>query len=134
MHSLNEGAVDLWIVELTPALTPRIAALEPMLSSAERRRADAFHFPHHRRDYIVSHALLRTAIACYLCCDPATLTFGASDFGRPVLVEGPAWLDFNLTHTDGLAAVAVGCADAVGVDAEALAPVADQLELADRWF
>jgi 4'-phosphopantetheinyl transferase len=43
-------------------------------------------------------------------------------------------LDFNLSHTPGLAAVAVSRATCVGVDAETIDRSGEHLELADRYF
>jgi 4'-phosphopantetheinyl transferase len=66
---------------------------------------------------------------------PSTWTFARTEAGKP-FVTGPiteGHLAFNLSHTDRLAAVAVGPSD-VGIDVEALARGADILDTVLRAF
>ena len=134
MQPLGDGEVDIWLTEPASIGESSTGVLEAMLSPEERERATAFHFARDRRDYVVSHVLLRVTLSQYAQGDPATLAFTSSAAGRPALVAAPSWLDFSLSHTDGLAAVAVSCSAAVGVDAEDLEQSSAQWELADRYF
>lgn len=55
--------------------------------------------------------------------------------GKPRLATGPERLSFNLSHTDGLALVAVATGGIeVGVDIERLRPRRDPVRLAARWL
>jgi 4'-phosphopantetheinyl transferase len=54
-----------------------------------------------------------------------------TELGRPFIESGLC--DFNVTHTSGLAAVAVG-PGRVGLDAERIVPLPDLLELAEKNF
>jgi 4'-phosphopantetheinyl transferase len=77
-----------------------------------RRAAD-------RLSYAAAHALLRRALGQGLGVAPATLQFARDARGRPRLAA-PAerTVDFNLSHTDGLVAVAISRVGRVGVDVE----------------
>ena len=63
------------------------------------------------------------------------LRFQTTESGKPVLepAQAPPDLHFSLTHTRGLAACAVGCPHALGIDAEAWR-VPAPIELAARHF
>jgi 4'-phosphopantetheinyl transferase len=132
--ALREGEVDVWMARLTSIDDTSTQALGSLLSQDERNRADAFPFVHHRRDYVVAHALLRVTLARYLSCDPTGLTFASSVGERPALAGSPSPFDFSLSHTEGLAAVAVCRAATVGLDAEDFERAGDHVELADRHF
>ncbi len=92
-----------------------------LLDAEERRRELGFHFARDRERHVISHALLRTAVAREGggAVAPERLEFTADGFGKPHLSgNGAPLLSFNLTHARGLAAVAVTRAAAVGIDAE----------------
>ena len=67
---------------------------------------------------------VRELLARYVGVAPHQLVFGANDHGRPFLADLPAGatghLSFNLTHTDGLIALAVARNAEIGIDAEHL--------------
>jgi 4'-phosphopantetheinyl transferase len=102
------------------------------LSAEERRRADAFRFDRHRRRFLVSHAMLRDVLACYLDAHPAELAFTSEALGKPHLVAGG--VEFNLSHAEERALVAVAAATPVGVDLEHLRDVCDADGIARRVF
>jgi 4'-phosphopantetheinyl transferase len=134
MEALGDGEVDVWLARPTSIEQSSAAAFAAILSSEERERARSLRFPNHRREYVASHALLRVTLARYALGDAGSLTFTSSPSGRPALAGGPSGLDFSLSRTDGLAAVAVSRAAAVGIDTEDLQQPGDYLDVADRYF
>ncbi len=54
-----------------------------------------------------------------------------TEAGRPYIASSS--LDFNVTHTDGLVAVAIGQCK-LGIDAEKIEPAADLMDLAGKYF
>lgn len=52
--------------------------------------------------------------------------------GKPYLAAPPSGLEFNLSHSGGLALLAVSHGPAVGIDLERLRPVRDPLRIARR--
>ncbi|MEM4658890.1 MAG: 4'-phosphopantetheinyl transferase superfamily protein, partial [Candidatus Methanosuratincola sp.] len=67
----------------------------------------------------------------YLACDPASLRFSYGTHGKPHL---ECDLRFNLSHSEGLAAVAVAWGREVGVDIERVREGFSFDELAGRFF
>jgi 4'-phosphopantetheinyl transferase len=64
-----------------------------------------------------------------------TAELGIADNGKPRLARDPGRLSFNLSHSGGLAMVAIapGGTD-VGIDVEQLRPRRDLVRLAQRWL
>lgn len=112
-----------------------LARMASWLDETERNRLGRFLSPTHRHAFLVSHALLRKVLANTLGCPPREICFALTGRGKPVLslpkVSTP--LHFNLTHTHGMAVVAIGTAP-LGVDAEWLGRFSDGYELARRYF
>jgi len=118
---LGPEEVHLWSVQVgrfpDSAHAPAHLAI---LSDSERDRRERFRIPADRWMYGISHALLRMVLAHYGTGPPESLKFSRGAHGKPALdgAGGSTDLEFNLTHTKGLAAVAVARGRPVGVDAE----------------
>ena len=107
-----------------------------LLDGAEHERAGRFVFEAGRVEYIAAHALSRMALAAHLGADPRAFGFVVGEFGKPsVLLDGAsAPVSFNLSHTAGMVAVAVGSPGmALGVDVENGSREVD-LSIADSYF
>jgi len=63
----------------------------------------------------------------------APLDFGANPHGKPYLCHAPE-IEFNLSHSQDRALVAVALAVPVGVDIERLRPMPDCLAVGERFF
>jgi 4'-phosphopantetheinyl transferase len=122
MSMLSEGEVHAFYVFVEDV--PRDLARErllPLLDAGEAERHARFLFDEHRHLFLVAHALCRSVLAAYTGLAPEALRFAARAHGKPELLPAPdaAPLRFNLSHTAGLAAVAVAQAE-IGVDVERL--------------
>jgi 4'-phosphopantetheinyl transferase len=110
----------------------------PLLSAEERARAQRFHRDVHRRRYVVAHGALRIILAGYLGATPDSLAFVTGEHGKPALRPepgaSPSGVEFNLSHSDDLALVAVTRARPIGVDLERWSEGVEHLELAERFF
>jgi 4'-phosphopantetheinyl transferase len=118
--------IHLWRVRLdVPA--PALAALAAMLTPDEQARAAHFLREQDRARFVVSRAALRAVLAGYGGLPPECCRFGYTPHGKPFLLGPPALtrLQFNLSHSDGLALVAVACDRPVGVDLERIRPEVD---------
>ncbi len=121
------GAVDVWWSDAEPEAAPSDAPLD----DEERRRADRFINPLHRRRFIQAHTVLRRVLAAYGAGAPESLVFVRDEDGKPRLTgAGPR---FNLSHSGDGVAVAVADFD-VGVDVEQVRPLADRDHLVARFF
>lgn len=91
-----------------------------VLDDGERTRAGRFVRASDRLAFVAAHALKRLALAqAFPGRDAAALRFVADPFGKPFLAA-PAAVQFNLSHTTGLSALAVSFRSPVGIDVETL--------------
>lgn len=119
------------------------------LSARERQQAEHFVFDRDRRQYQVSHALLRRVLHLHTGIAEPQIRFCYSSRGRPFLAPLPGGssdreteLDFNLSHTPGANAVAVVAGRRIGVDVErldhcegqTLGRIADAFSPQERWW
>jgi 4'-phosphopantetheinyl transferase len=78
---------------------------------------------------------LREILAGYLGGTAGDVDLAVDESGKPRLAVRPERLSFNLSHSGGLALVAVATGGvAVGVDVEQLRPRRQLLRLARRWL
>jgi medium-chain acyl-[acyl-carrier-protein] hydrolase len=113
------GEVHVWRVPLDcpPSETRRLAEL---LGTDERQRAGQYVFPRDRDRFTVGRGRLRLLLSRYLGKDPAALEFRYGYAGKPDLV-GPC-VPFNVSHSDGLALIAIGGPGRLGIDIEKIRP------------
>jgi len=134
--SLPPDEVHVWIIEPERISEPRL--LEQylaLLDSSERDRHQRFHFERHRKQFLVSHALVRLCLSRYAAVPPEAWTFTLNAWGRPEVVgQGGPQLRFNLSHTEGMAICAVVLDAEVGADVEDTLRPGETVELADRFF
>ena len=107
-------AVDVWSADLdaSPGLDPR------RLPAPERERAARLRRPRDRARWIAARIALRRVLAHYLGQDPARIELRRGDHGKPALADPLAALRFNLSHSGGIALVAVAPDCEVGIDVE----------------
>jgi 4'-phosphopantetheinyl transferase len=127
--------VHVWRVSLAPPFVPD-CEVERTLDGEERRVASRFRYGDDRRRYTISHIALRDVLARYLGVSAGRIEFANGPHGKPRLAGELAERDlrFNLSYCRHLALVAVGWNREVGVDVEAIAPDAGDVELAARRF
>jgi len=123
----DQLTIDLWLWGLDePA--GGTGHWTAVLNEDERRRMARFHFAHDRQSFLMCRARMRRLLARYMRAKPAEIRFGEVGRGKPTLIaSGPTPpVAFNLSHTDGLACLAVSAnAAAIGVDVERIRPIED---------
>jgi 4'-phosphopantetheinyl transferase len=114
---------------------PETAGLGAWLADDERARADRFRFDVDRRRFTVGRALLRIVLGRTLGASPADIEFAYGTRGKPAL-KWPAGsgLEFNLTHSRGMALVATSWGRPLGIDLEFHRPEFDFRGIANRYF
>jgi len=129
------GHVHLWVQSepgaLTAAEQQRFAG---WLNAEEQQRWQRFKFAGDRQRFLQARALVRSVLAAYLQQSPASVQFTSNQYGKPQLLQQPAPLRFNLSHTHGLLALAVSSDVEVGVDVEAVSREVEVVALAERFF
>lgn len=87
------------------------------MDAEEWQRAQRFYFDHHRRRFIAAHAFLRLILARYVYKEAHLLQFTCNSHGKPTLIQGEG-LQFNLSHSQEMALLAVGKDLPLGIDLE----------------
>ncbi|HLM83480.1 MAG TPA: 4'-phosphopantetheinyl transferase superfamily protein [Terriglobales bacterium] len=100
----------------------------------EEERAARFRSLKLRERWTVARGALRCILAQYARCKPDVLVFRAGPHGKPALAWPVEDIHFNLSHTAGLALVAVAGNGRVGVDAEIVRPEIEVADLSRRFF
>ena len=94
--------------------------LSVLLDAGTLARASRLGVSHDRGAFIAAHALTRGTLSRYASLAPSEWRFCSGPHGKPEIaaeVDSPP-LRFNLSHTRGLVAVAVGMRHSLGVDIE----------------
>lgn len=133
--ALRREEVHVWRAVLRHAAS-LVTEFWPLLSEDERARAARFHFRKDSDFYVATRGMLRSVLARYLRRAPAELRFTYNPFGKPALApeQGEAGLRFNLSHSQGLALLAVACGREVGIDVEWVGHTLADEEIAARFF
>jgi 4'-phosphopantetheinyl transferase len=131
---LAADEVQLWRVDLE-AIAGEEAQLSAILSEDERQRAARFHFQIHRQYFIAGRAVLRQILAAYLAADSRELTFSYSSKSKPALAGAfTNRVSFNVSHSGGLALIAVTHNRQIGVDVEFIRTDFETAAIAARFF
>jgi len=132
---LTVGTVQVWQLRLDEVGTYE-AVLMPLLTAEECQRAWRFHFARDRQTFVGTRAVLRILLGAYLGQDPAKIQFHYGAWGKPILVpeENVKGVEFNVSHSHGLALLAFHREQAVGVDVEMIRADLDLEEMAVRFF
>ena len=120
--------IDVWVAELRRSPEDEALLAERELARAARLRIDE------KRDQLVAgQALLRRILGARLATEPADLVFGYGAHGKPWLPTAPE-LGFNLSHSGGVATVALAADTDLGVDIELSVRERPFARLARRFF
>lgn len=129
---LPTNEVHVWHTELAPPKSGVVALLE-CLSADERDRASRFKLEGLRNEFVMTRAFLRTALRDYVKIEPREIQFRTTVNGKPELAKD-SHVRFNLSHSAGVAVLAVTRDRRVGVDVERIRDDVDVIDLADRFF
>jgi len=154
---LPDNEVHVWQVDQI-AWENETGSLFELLDSEERERAARFKFLAPRNQFVISRALLRRCLGCYLGIEAREVRFRTTGNGKPELAGNTDLhlkdahlkdahlnhphlkhlrvndLRFNLSHTQGVTVFAVARHRQVGVDVERIRENTNALQLAERFF
>lgn len=108
--------MDLWLADPEAPGYARLA--DELLAPDERERAERFTHRQAKAVYRGARALVRQTLSRYSETPAADWRFAVGAHGKPSIAAPPSPLAFNLSHTRGLACVAVVGAGRVGCDVE----------------
>lgn len=109
--------------------------LDETLSTDEKVRANRFFFKRDRRHFIATRGMLRELLGVYLNRNPKRIEFGYGPQGKPTLHTEPTEqsIQFNVSHSNGMALLAFTVGRHLGVDVELVRPIAGE-EIAEHYF
>ena len=133
---VDRDRAAVWWLALDRIAVADWSRLRSLLIEEEHKRAARFHFDRDRLVYIAAHAMCRGLLTYCAGADPQSWRFATEDHGKPELVtaSGSPRLRINISHTHGLAAVALTVDHDIGIDVEWLERDTDTEKLAERMF
>ena len=141
-HLLLGRPVETWVVRIGPGRGSAHSVVA-LLSAEERQRMSSMVSPVIQRQYAAGRALTRLALGARLSMPARRVPVSVDDNGRPCLLArhggdrgdtGPAGIDFNLSHSGDLVALAVGSGLQIGLDIEREERRPNAPALARRFF
>jgi 4'-phosphopantetheinyl transferase len=110
--------------------------LESTLAEGEKTRAARFIFDQDRYHFIAARGILRDLLARYISRAAATIEFEYGPHGKPSLAGTDQKLNvrFNLSHSHGIAVIAIGLRREMGIDVELLRSDFAGEDIATRYF
>jgi 4'-phosphopantetheinyl transferase len=132
---LCEGTVDIWRAPLT-ASAAEFEQLKSNLSEHDKARAHRFVFERDRDAFTCARGILRELLGRYLGCRPYTIEFEYGDYGKPILAGRHTGdpIQFNLSHSRGVAIYGFAVNRKIGVDVELVRQEPRRDEIAERYF
>lgn len=129
----NDADVHVWHIDLAESATAHVGE---MLAADEIRRRDGFVFDRDRVRFMRARMAMRSILGAYLGMSGRDIKIGVGPHGKPFLdaMAGAKCLQFNLTHSENLALLAVSRVRSIGIDVEMLRAPGDIRGLAKSVF
>lgn len=124
--------VHVWSVR-TDGGNDDVARFGLVLSPPEQDRAAKFRFEALRKSFILARGALKLLLSRYLDICPDSVQFRYGENRKPALAPEHR-LQFNASHSGGLAVFAFTLDREIGVDVEHIRPVPDMEGIAKRFF
>lgn len=134
--AISRDEIHVWSANLD-CESDALPRFKTILSPDEKSRADRFVFARDRNRFIVARGTLRELLGTYLRTPPEILEFTYGKYGKPYLrTPNPssAHLQFNLSHSHGVAVYAIAHNRNVGVDVELVRTGFATESIAERYF
>jgi 4'-phosphopantetheinyl transferase len=122
----------VWLFDAAE-LEGSLPLLERFLSTEEREKARRFVRPDVGRTCAIARGTLRWLLGAEIGCRPEEVAIVYNEFGKPELCGGAGPL-FNVSHSEGRIAIALGFGAPVGIDIERVRPGPEWPDLSRRYF
>ena len=123
--------LHLWKIDLDSMPLEKSIKL---LSSDEISRANQLNNMTSKQRFCAGRGGLRRILCNYLDCAPETIVFNYGEKGKPGIKTPIQPIQFNMSHAEDLAVVAISAAEPVGIDIELLKTRSGLLTIARRVF
>ncbi|MGC2529859.1 MAG: 4'-phosphopantetheinyl transferase superfamily protein [Candidatus Acidiferrum sp.] len=132
---IADGDIHLWRAYLD-CEEQLLRRFEETLSDDEKDRAKRYFFQRDRDNFIATRGILRELLGKYIGSTPTEIEFRYSPYGKPSLMAKGFGqpIQFNLSHSHGLALFAFAVGRNLGVDVELVRSDFGGEEIAMRYF
>jgi 4'-phosphopantetheinyl transferase len=132
---LSREDIHIWRASLDLP-SKRVQEINKNLSSDERLRAELFCFERDRNRFIAARGILRQILTCYLSVEPSAIRFCYEKNGKPRLQNTicKTGIQFNLSHSEGLALYVFSRGHEVGVDVEFMREISEMEQIVEQFF
>ena len=132
--SLTPEVVHVWRAQLDDS-PERVSRFRVHLSDDECDRADRCRTPHPQYQFIITRSILRILLSRYLGILPSQIYFETQPQGKLILGKLSSLpIQFNVSHTRGMALIALTLQHAVGIDVERIDRAIQDRDIAERYF
>jgi 4'-phosphopantetheinyl transferase len=131
---ISSTAIDVWRCRLD-LTADEVEELGRCLSEQERARAERFRFADKRSQFVTTRARLRQCLALATGTPAGEIEIHVGASGKPFLAgkTRSSEIQFNVSHTDALALIAITRGQAIGIDVESLGRSVNS-RLAEDYF
>jgi 4'-phosphopantetheinyl transferase len=103
------------------------------MSDDEQVRARRFVRVEDQHSFTAAHGALRLLLGAMLDASPQSFTFAANAYGKPSLAP-ELGVEFNMSHSGGIVLIGFARRIPIGVDVEAVRPMAERAAIVRRYF
>lgn len=131
---MHRSTLQLWFAYPGDVMSQEVARkCTELLSGEEQSRLKCFRSEQSRREYLVAHALVRTALSQVHPVAPEDWRFLTNSYGKP-RVDPDCGVRFNLSHSRQLVACLIANGMEVGTDVEARDRATEILGIGEKVF
>jgi 4'-phosphopantetheinyl transferase len=128
----NDQPFGVWILDTVQAPDASDFA---SIDAEEKHRCVRFARDRDRHAFVKTRSALRGLLGDAIGVAPNSIRFAQNPWGKPVLAAVPAVpVDFSVSHTDGLSAIALSDGRRIGIDVERDRAIPDRHRIAADVF
>lgn len=129
-----ENTVSVIIADINQFNTREFLEFSTDLDRDEQERGRSLKNEESRKQFLLSHYLLRWFLAAMVGLKPGELRFGSAFHKKPILVNGNKPVHFNISHAGEKVSICLCHEDPVGVDVEKINPDFEFRSFAEEHF
>lgn len=136
LTELGENEIHVWRVHLDDCDEAVLLRFEASLAPEETARANRFRFHGDRSAFVATRGILRELLGRYLKRAASQIELEYGPQGKPALRQDSSGksVQFNVSHSHGVALLAFAIGRNVGVDVELVRPDFATQQIAERYF
>jgi 4'-phosphopantetheinyl transferase len=130
---LSNDHIHVWMASLDVSLE-LLERFRSTLPPEELERVGHFYSLRDRARFVAGRGVLRNLLGSYIRLAPDRIVFSYNEYGKPALYGQHSGLRFNLSHSGGIAVIAVTFERDLGVDVEQYSQCKADEGVAERYF